>query len=275
MKKTYKYMFLTILLALVFIFGSMAGMNIILQIRENQLLSESGIAVIESPVRAWQGRADGTDETDENTDEERYSLTTMQVKDVVERWNNRQGEILHNPVEGQVSMMEAVREGEEWLKLIGMKEEVYGTDTELNFVRATLSVGMQKDALSAPLEPYYSFWTVHFSSSYLDAVLYLNAVTGRVWSARITLYDNSLRELPYEKLRQFVEMAGLQAAEDTISVNEERTQAVLMLEDNLLYAQLKYQNVTIEDNSMVEYTSNGMFHDRYVIVSYEILADQK
>lgn len=273
MKKTYKYMFLTILLALVFIFGSMAGMNIILQIRENQLLSESGIAVIESPVRAWQGRADGTDETDKNTDEERYSLTTMQVKDVVERWNNRQGEILHNPVEGQISMMEAVREGEEWLKLIGMKEEVYGTDTELNFVRATLSVGMQKDALSAPLEPYYSFWTVHFSGSYLDAVLYLNAVTGRVWSARITLYDNLPRELPYEKLRQFVEMAGLQAAEDTISVNEEGTQAVLMLEDNLLYAQLKYQNVTIEDNSMVEYTSNGLLHDRYVIVSYEILAD--
>lgn len=275
MKKTYKYMFLTILLALVFIFGSMAGMNIILQIRENQLLSESGIAVIESPVRAWQGRADVTDETDENTDEERYSLTTMQVKDVVERWNNRQGEILHNPVEGQVSMMEAVREGEEWLKLIGMKEEVYGTDPELNFVRATLSVGMQKDALSAPLEPYYSFWTVHFSSSYLDAVLYLNAVTGRVWSARITLYDNSLRELPYEKLRQFVEMAGLQAAEDTISVNEEGSQAVLMLKDDLLYAQLKYQNVTIEDNSMVEYASSGMFHDRYVIVFYDILANQK
>lgn len=273
MKKTYKYMFLTILLALVFIFGSMAGMNIILQIRENQLLSESGIAVIESPVRAWQGREDGTDETDENTDEERYSLTTMQVKDVVERWNNRQGEILHNPVEGQVSMLEAVRESEEWLKLIGMKEEVYGTDTELNFVRATLSIGMQKDALSAPLEPYYSFWTVHFSSSYLDAVLYLNAVTGRVWSARITLYDNLPRELPYEKLRQFVEMAGLQAAEDTISVNEERTQAVLMLEDNLLYAQGKYQNVTIEDSSMVEYTSNGLFHDRYVIVTYEILTD--
>lgn len=275
MKKTYKYMFLTILLALVFIFGSMEGMNIILQIRENQLLSESGIAVIESPVRAWQGRADVTDETDENADEERYSLTTLQVKDVVERWNNRQGEILHNPVEGQVPMMEAVREGEEWLKLIGMKEEVYGTDPELNFVRATLSVGMQEDALSTPLEPYYSFWTVHFSGSYLDAVLYLNAVTGRVWSARITLYDNSLRELPYEKLRQFVEMAGLQAAEDTISVNEEGSQAVLMLKDDLLYAQLKYQNVTIEDNSMVEYASNGMFHDRYVIVFYDILANQK
>lgn len=274
MKKTYKYMFLTILIALVFIFGSMAGMNIILQIREKQLLSESGIAVIESPVRAWQGWADGADGTDENAEVERYSLTTMQVKDVVERWNNRQGEILHNPVEGQVSMMEAVREGEEWLKLIGMKEEVNGTDTELSFVRATLSVGVQKDASNAPLEPYYSFWTVHFSSSYLDAVLYLNAVTGKVWSARITLYDNLPRELSYEKLRQFVEMAGLQAAEDAISVNEERTRAVLVVEDNLLYAQLEYQNVTIEDNSMVEYTSSGLFHERYVVVSYEILADQ-
>ena len=51
MKKTYKYTFLTMFLALVFIFGSMAGMNFILYIREDRLLSESGMVVVESPVR--------------------------------------------------------------------------------------------------------------------------------------------------------------------------------------------------------------------------------
>lgn len=266
MKKTYKYTFLTMLLALLFIYGSMTGMNFILHTREDRLLSESGIAVMESPVRMWQGWADG------NTDRERYSLTTVQVKDAIESWNNRQGETLHDPVEGQISMGEAVQEGEEWLKLIGMKEDLHGADTELNFVEATLAVGVQKDTLRVPLEPYYSFWTVHFSGPYLDVVLYLNAVTGKVWSAKITLYDNLLQELSYEKLGQFVEMAGLHTADDVAEINEEKTQAVLMVEDDLLYARLGYQIVTIEENSMVEYTSREQFHDRYVVITYEILA---
>ena len=243
MKKTYKYTFLTMFLALVFIFGSMAGMNFILHTREDQLLSESGMAVVESPVRAWQ---DWGDKTEKDEDGERYSLSVVQVKDAIESWNRRLGETLHNPVQGQISMEEAVQEGEEWL---------------------------QKGSSRVPLEPYYSFWTVHFSGSYMDAVLYLNAVTGRVWGAEITLYDNLLEELPCEKLGQFVEMAGLQAADGIAEINEEKTQAVLVVEDDLLYARLDYQNVVLGDNAVVEYTSRELFHDRYVVITYEIITN--
>lgn len=271
MKKTYKYTFLTMFLALVFIFGSMAGMNYILHTREDQLLSESGMAVVESPVRAWQ---DWGDETEKDDGRERYSLSAVQIKDAIESWNKRLGETLHNPVQGQISMEEAVQEGEEWLISMGIEEgEAQGADAGVKFVKATLGVGVQKGSSRVPLEPYYSFWTVHFSSSYTDAVLYLNAVTGRVWRAEITLYDNLPEELPCEKLGRFVEMAGLQAADDIVEINEEKTQAVLVVEDDLLYARLDYQNVVLGDNAVVEYTSRELFHDRYVVITYEIFTN--
>ena len=142
MKKTYKYTFLTMFLALAFIFGSMAAMNFILYIREGQLLSESGMAVVESPVRPWQGWGD---EPDEKDDGKRYSLTAVQVRDAMERWNKRLGETLHDPVEGQISMEEAVQEGEEWLISMGIGEgETQGADDGLKFVKAALGVGIQR-----------------------------------------------------------------------------------------------------------------------------------
>ena len=119
MKKTYKYTFLTMFLALTFIFGSMAGMIFILYIREEKFLSESGMTVVESPVRPWQGWGE---ETDEKEDGESYPLTTVQVREAMESWNKRLGEMLHDPVEGQISMEEAVREGEEWMLSMGIGE---------------------------------------------------------------------------------------------------------------------------------------------------------
>lgn len=271
MKKTYKYTFLTMFLALAFIFGSMAAMNFILYIREGQLVSESGMAVVESPVRPWQGWGD---EPDEKDDGKRYSLTAVQVRDAMERWNKRLGETLHDPVEGQISMEEAVQEGEEWLISMGIGEgEAQGADDGLKFVKAALGVGIQKGSSKVQLEPYYSFWTVHFSGSYTDAVLYLNAVTGRVWRAEVTLYDNLPEELPCEKLECFVEMAGLKVTDDAAEINEEKTQAILVVEDGLLYAGLDYQNVVLGDNAVVEYTNRELLHDRYVVITYEILTD--
>ena len=269
MKKTYKYTFLTMFLALAFIFGSMAVMNFILYIREDQFLSESGMAVVESPVRSWQGWGD---EPDAKEDGERYSLTTVQVRDAVESWNQRLGETLHDPVEGQVSMKEAVREGEEWLISMGIGE-TQGAEDGLKLVKAALGVGIQKGSSKVQLEPYYSFWTVHFSGSYTDAVVYLNAVTGRVWRAEVTLYDNFLEELPCEKLGQFAERAGLQVTDGTAEINEEKTQAVLAAEDGLLYAGINYNNVVLGDTAVVEYTSRELLHNRYVVITYEILTD--
>ena len=68
-------------------------------------------------------------------------------------------------------------------------------------------------------------------------------------------------------------MAGLPITDGVAEINEEKTQAVLVVEDGLLYAGLDYQNVALGDNAVVEYTNRELFHDRYVVITYEILTD--
>ena len=58
MNKAYKYTLFTVFLSLVFAFGSMVGMNFILEAREKQMLTENGRVVVEAPVRAWQKEED-------------------------------------------------------------------------------------------------------------------------------------------------------------------------------------------------------------------------
>ena len=128
-------------------------------------------------------------------------LSNIQIENAIKSWNERIGETMHNPVEGQISMEDAIKMGEEWLIKMNMGEKESG-NSDANFTKATLSVGIQSQSDEKLLEPYYSFWTVNFSSQTMNAVLYLNAVTGKVWGAEISLYG-SMHEEPYENLKLF------------------------------------------------------------------------
>lgn len=275
MNRTRIYTFLSLALILVFVFGSMAGMKLILNIKEKQLLTEKGKAIIESPVQAWQ-YVEGTEQEDnkEKFNGDKHSLTLRQAEEAIISWNERIGETMHNPVEGQISMEEAIKSGEEWLTHMEVKEEAQENGTAFKFVNASLGVGEQREAFRELLEPYYSFWTVQFSDQGMDAVLYINAVTGKVWSARLTLYENMPKDMPYEKLVLFVELAGLRIPDKHMAeINSERTEAVLMLDDSQMYARLEYRNVIIGEDTVVEHMSKEMTGDKYVVINYELMAD--
>ena len=108
---------------------------------------------------------------------------------------------------------------------------------------ARLSVAVQKQSVEAQLEPYYSFWFVRCSGQSMMAFLYINAVTGKVWSADITLYEDFLEEIPYEKLNLFAELSGLQMSDaDIVFKNQEGTQAVLMAEGSPLCAEMEFRH---------------------------------
>ena len=219
MNKSYKYTILTLFLALVFAFGSMAGMNLILRAKERQLLTERGRAIVEAPVRSWQGQESGEDgETDEESGSIGYALTTGQVEEILSCWNNRTGVTVHNPVSGQISMEEAIKEGKKWLVEMEIGENGL-EDTETYSVSATLGIATQKVSVGVQSEPYHSFWTVQFSDSSMYVVLHLNAVTGKVWNADITLYEDMPEGIPYEKLEHFVELSGLQIINTDIIKN--------------------------------------------------------
>lgn len=272
MNKTYKYTFLTLFLAFIFIFGSIVGMNGILHLREKQLLTESGKVIVESPVRAWHGG-------ESNEESEKSMLTEEQIADVIRCWNDREMELIHDPVEGQISMETAIQTGEKWIEEMGVsKGNGQGTDLLPYSVKAVLSVGGQKGDAGKQLEPYYSFWTVEFSNQSRKIVLYVNAVTGNIWIAKVTLYDDFSENMQYEDLLLFVKIAGFTDYNaESIVLNKDGTQAILEMENSLLYGQAEYSYIPFYGKGYYDIQENGdnqgeiIFEQGYMEVTYEIL----
>jgi len=280
MRKTYGYTVVTLLFAFLFAFGSMAGSALILRARERQLLTQRGEAVAESPVRAWQeeqGGSDGQSEPDGGNAEavtaEKYALTQEQMEDVINCWTRREGILMHNPVSGQISMEEAVDAGEEWLDRMEI-----GVGAEISSVNAALGVAKRKESDNSQLEPYYSFWIVQLSGRSLRAELYVNAVTGRVWNAELTLYEDLPESIPNEKLESFLELAGVQMSDgdvvDVLVVDQEGIRSFCRDADSRIYAEMiffrsqndKYYDLEEWGGMLEEYDGDGDYREKVRIL---------
>lgn len=255
----YKYTFIFLIFAGLFIFGSMGAMNCILQRRETQLLTEGGRVEMEPPVRIWDSlENDKAGVVGEDIASERNVLKIKQIEDAIKCWNNRNSVILHEPVAGQISMEEAIKAGEEWLIEMGIGEE---KDAAAYTINAKLGVGVQMEEMGEQLEAYYSFWTVEYSSQPIDAILYLNAITGKVWSAEITLYEKSSEKLPDDRLKLFVELAGLQVSDDdSVVIDSGETRSKIAIKESQLYAQELSYEMAIQ------------FKNDYEYIAYQLLA---
>lgn len=140
----YKYTFFSLIFAVLFVFGCMIAMNHILKLRETKLLTESGRAKVESPVRAWLELESNKESVTDSSHQVRYELTSQQMKEAIRHWNSREGDIIHEPVAGQISMGEAIESGKNWLDEIGFVE-VGSDDVQAYSVNATLGVGKKRN----------------------------------------------------------------------------------------------------------------------------------
>lgn len=243
MRRMHRYTLICFLIAVGFILGSMEGMNFILQEKESRLLQESGTARMESPVTIWQETKEtGRKGTDEEAEQEERQLTIEQIEEVISYRADTSPEILHEPVEGQISMEDAIASGENWLVEMGFAKK----DSETFARRASLSLKKNQEISDVSVEPYYSFWTVRFSDKFMYAVLYVNAVTGRVWDAEITLYRDKPSDFSLEKLNTFLELTGIQDDTDNfVEINETNTQARLRIKNSRLCAEMKFYDIVV------------------------------
>lgn len=255
--KKYKYTFLSLMFAVLFIIGSMAATNYILKLREMRLLTERGSIKVESPVREWEG-GENSDESaiGIESNDKKNPLSMKQVEEAVKSWNNRIGVTLHEQVAGQISMEEAIENGKKWL----VRMETGDGKEEFSFgVSAQLGVGRQKGE-NGEREAYFSFWTVTYSGQSMDAVLYLNAVTGNVWGAEIKRYEKQSKESSDDRLQLFVKLAGLQAADDVSSImDSEENKSVVTIKESKLYAQ------------ELSYIMANQFENVYEYITYQLL----
>lgn len=223
MKKTYKYTIIAVFLAAVFSLGSVEGMNLILHWREHQLLYTGREIVAESVGDGWQ---------------ERDNIPADTIVEVMQNWEDRM--TVHAPVNGQLSMQDAVKTAKAWLTQMELESYDWerNVDSQMGSVFAALGTMAKPEEVQE--KPYYSFWKVQLSSRSLEAVLYVNAVTAGIWKSEIKIYESLPDDMPYWKLRNFLEFNKLTPYHKGAVCNKGRTRAVWEEENSRLCARMEF-----------------------------------
>jgi hypothetical protein len=147
---------------------------------------------------------------------------------------------------------------------MGMNDNEQEMDTDATSMSAVLGVATQEIVEGVQLEPYYSIWTVQMQSDSIKAEIYINAVTGKVWGAEITLYEEMIEKWHDNRLQTFVELAGLQVAdEDLIAIDSGETRTEIAIKESRLYAQEQSYSMLIA------------FEDSYKQLDYQLLVKQE
>lgn len=278
MIKKFLYTVMSLVLAVSFVFGSMYLINELLEFQEKRLLMEDGKVEVESPVMPLKellADKDNARDLSENSEyNEKYELTSDDIQSVLICWYEGV-EVVHDPVEGQISMNEAITVGYNWLREMNINvPEKKGV--ALNYVNAMLlAVTLSKENLEK-LAPYYSFWKINLYTEESDITLYVNAVTSTVWRAdivhhykekdKVTLYKNR-----YDDLTKFIELSGLSASEITVSDYSDNSLTV-RIKNTELYANLVYGEAYSEltDKKIAEQYSAAVAGSTSVEISYSL-----
>lgn len=279
MNRASKYTLLSLLFAAVFVFGSMAGTDLILQMWEKRRLEESGTVTMESPVLAWQSAE--TEEEYVKQDggpfdrdkEEDLTLTEKEIEQVIRYRKNCEGELLHDPVKGQITMEQAFAAGENWLVEMGFWDHSR-THAEPLLHRASLGTKTAKEGLHMPIEPYYSFWTVRFSSTDMYVSLSVNAMTGRVWDAKITLYDieNVNNDKSLDKLERFIRLAGIEApVEQYVEISDSGSWISMAVKESPLYAQMRGYDVVVSVMDEIMESDGSKDVSSQTVIEYRLM----
>ena len=279
MNRASKYTLLSLLFAAVFVFGSMAGTDLILQMWEKRRLEESGTVTMESPVLAWQSAE--TEEEYVKQDggplvrdkEEDLTLTEKEIEQVIRYRKNCEGELLHDPVKGQITMEQAFAAGENWLVEMGFWDHSR-THSEPLLHRASLGTKTAKEGLHMPIEPYYSFWTVRFSSTDMYVSLSVNAMTGRVWDAKITLYDieNANNDKSLDKLERFIRLAGIEApVEQYVEISDSGSWISMAVKESPLYAQMRGYDVVVSVMDEIMESDGSRDVSSQTVIEYRLM----
>lgn len=261
MIKKCAYMIMPLFLAVLFVFGSMYLINELLEFQERRLLTENGKAEVESPVMPLKELlADKENSQKDRKDSETYELTSNDIKSVLISWYEGV-EVVHDPVEGQISMNEAITAGYNWLMEMNINvPEKKGVAQ--NYVSAILlAVTLSKENLEK-LAPYYSFWKINLYTEESDITLYVNAVTSTVWKADIIYHykekdKEAFYENRYDDLAKFIELSGLFSSEITGSDYSDDCLRV-SIKNTELFANLSYGESCFELKHNINFDTYSM-----------------
>lgn len=204
-----------------FIFGNRLAAEGLFKNMEHRLLSDMGNLKLETAVELADVQTTDyettTDTSSAVSESESIYQTELTMAKIITCWKYSGGEVVHEPMEGQLSMEEAIEMARLWIyKMLesgSLPQILYNlrsdTGEELMFDSVVA-------ALFASYTNYenirYSSWNVTFICKYGSIELRLNAVTGEVWNADITIVgepEDIYMQIEKEDLKMFGQLAGM------------------------------------------------------------------
>lgn len=289
MRKIHWNTIVMILFSVVIVVVSILGKDLLLQQTEGKLLNRKGEISMEAPVAGWQLETEAEPEVSDGNTNRNSQLTIDQVQGALNNWYSRQYEIIHDPVEGQLSIEEAIKNATDWMSVMRGKLQIAEEEKTVYSVNAVLKVGVREMDQKEPLQAYHSFWTVRLAGKHIAANLLVNAVTGEVWAAELVLYmtdtleygtgnaqctgwnemsTTDTSECRQQSLFAFVEQIGVWEAGDKVELLTEKDNTFLRGENG---AVARMQCVQTQSPDLYYYEYNGYVVEKaeYIKIVYK------
>lgn len=213
MKEKHRNTLVMLVLAVGIVLVSSLGKDVLLQQTERRVLNQQGELAVEPPVVGLQGTTEAEGNSAETMGIDK-KLTVEQAREALDNWMNRKYEMIHDPVEGQLSMEEAAKSAIDWLTIMENELQLEKREKSIYSVSAILYVGVQEQNRKEQYQAYHSFWTVQLVGKDLTATLLLNAVSGEVWKAEVALPIRNMEDHLLHLLYTFAELTGLWEEEE-------------------------------------------------------------
>lgn len=204
MSKRNLYTFAGIFMSFIIAIGGWALTSTLIDRKSDALLSATGSVRVDVPVTLG-------DQSGVEPSYEPVALTEEQIVSVLQNWEADGEEKPHEPVDGQLAMEQAIDAGKDWLSYFYEQGVIPAELLEYDKTSAYLCVKQPRGQENHTLNPYYSYWSITFSSDNKRALLVINAVTGQIWDAAIS--GAGVVEADAEKrLDAFVSYLGLKGS---------------------------------------------------------------
>ena len=176
------YTGLAILLSFTIAVGGWELTRLLIDNRSDALMSQSGYQTVNPPAIATPSQTQTDDGEEDGPSQKRPRLTETEMARILINWESPDQERPHEPMEGQLSMEEAIDAADAYLAEWG-KAGLFPTAWETYEVARAYLCQNLPEGRGDLLDPALSYWTVSLSDQNLRATLTINAVTGQVWKA--------------------------------------------------------------------------------------------
>ena len=168
-----------IFFAFVIAIGGLFIMQGMIHKRGDVLLSESGNIKAAPIVDDAEGNAD---------DLELTPLSQMEIIQILHSLESNETEQPHEPMQGQISMENAIEQAKEWTNHFYTQYLDEETTDTLNYIKinSKLCIKQNSEIVGNSSEVINSYWTVILETDEIRTEIVMNAVTAQIFCATVT-----------------------------------------------------------------------------------------